>query len=50
MPVNVHQWLAVSDWVLADRHNLAPCAANSLHRANIFVNVIIGGTGTLGIA
>ena len=25
--------VAVSGWVLADRHDLAPCAANSLHRA-----------------
>ena len=42
--------VAVSGWVLTDRHDLAPCAANSLHRATISVNNIIGGTGTLGIA
>ena len=28
--------VAVSGWVLADRHDLAPCAANSLHRATTF--------------
>ena len=42
--------VAVSGWVLTDRHDLAPCAANSLHRVTISVNNIIGGTGTLGIA
>ena len=43
--------VAVSAWVLTDRHNLAPCAANSLHRATVSGNNIIGGTsGTHGIA
>ena len=42
--------MAVSGWVLTDRHDLAPCAANSLHRATISVNNVIGGTGTFGIA
>ena len=28
--------VAVSGWVLTDRHDLAPCAANSLHRVTIF--------------
>ena len=42
--------VAVSGWVLTDRHDLAPCAANSLHRVTISVSNIIGGTGTLGIA
>ena len=42
--------VAVSGWVLTDRHDLAPCAANSLHRVTISVNNINGGTGTLGIA
>ena len=42
--------VAVSGWVLTDRHNVGPCAANSLHRATTSVNDIIGGTGTLGIA
>ena len=27
--------VAVSGWVLTDRHDLAPCAANSLHRATM---------------
>ena len=27
--------VAVSGWVLTDRHDLAPCAANSLHRETI---------------
>ena len=40
--------VAVSGWVL-DRHDLAPCAANSLHWATISVSNIIGGTGTLCI-
>ena len=26
--------VAVSGWVLADRHDLRPCAASSLHRGN----------------
>ena len=42
--------VAVSGWVLTDRHDLGPCAASSLHRATISVSNIIGGTGTLGIA
>ena len=42
--------VAVSGWVLTDRHDLAPCAANSLHQETISVSNIIGGTGTLGIA
>ena len=40
--------VAVSGWVLTDRHDLAPCAANSLHRETVSVNNVIGGTGTLG--
>ena len=35
--------------VLTDRHDLAPCAANSLHRVTISVNDVIGGTGTLEV-
>ena len=27
--------VAVGGWVLTDRHDLAPCAANSLHRATV---------------
>ena len=44
--------VAVSGWVLADRHDVRPCAASSLHRGTITVSNIIGGTGTLelGIA
>ena len=42
--------VAVSGWVLTDRHDLRPCAASSLHRETISVSNIIGGTGTLGIA
>ena len=42
--------VAVSGWVLTDRHDLAPCAANSLHRVTTSVNDVIGGTGTRGIA
>ena len=42
--------VAVSGWVLADRHDLRPCAASSLHRGTISVSNIIGGTGKLGIA
>ena len=42
--------VAVSGWVLTDRHDLAPCAANSLHRVTMSGKNIIGGTGTLGIA
>ena len=39
--------VAVSGWVLADRHDVRPCAASSLHRGTITVSNIIGGTGTL---
>ena len=39
--------VAVSGWVLTDRQDLAPCAANSLHRATISVNNIIGGMGSI---
>ena len=42
--------VAVSGWVLTGRHDLAPCAANSLHRVTMSVNDTIGGTGTLGTA
>ena len=42
--------VAVSGWVLTDRHNLRPCAASSLHRETISVSNVIGGTGILGIA
>ena len=41
---------AVSGWVLTDGRDLAPCAANSLHRGTMSVSNVIGGTGTLGIA
>ena len=37
--------VAVSGWVLTDRHDVRPCAASSLHRATISVSNIIGGTG-----
>ena len=30
--------VAVGGWFLADRHDFAPCAANSLHRVTIPVN------------
>ena len=42
--------VAVSGWVLTDRHDVRPCAASSLLRVTISVSNIIGGTGTLGIA
>ena len=35
--------VAVDGWVLADRHDLAPCATNSLHRVTI-PNNVTGGT------
>ena len=35
--------VAVSGWVLTDSHDLAPCAANSLHRVTISVNNTIRG-------
>ena len=37
--------VAVSGWVLTDRHDLRSCAASSLHRETISVSNIIGGTG-----
>ena len=40
--------VAVSGWVLTDRHDVRPCAASSLLRVTISVSNIIGGTGTLG--
>ena len=42
--------VAVGGWVLADKHDLTPFAANSLHRETISVNNVTGCTGTLGIA
>ena len=42
--------VAVSGWVLADGHDLRPCAASSLHRETMSVSNVMGGTGTLGIA
>ena len=42
--------VAVSGWVLTDRHDVGPCAASSLLRVTMSVSNIIGGTGTLGIA
>ena len=41
--------VAMGGWVLTDRHDLAPCAANSLHRATMSVNDVTGGMGTLGL-
>ena len=37
--------VAVSGWVLTDRHDLGPCAASSLHRETMSVSNVIGGTG-----
>ena len=37
--------VAVSGWVLTDRHDVRPCAASSLHRGTISVSNVIGGTG-----
>ena len=37
--------VAVSGWVLTDRHDRRPCAASSLHRETISVSNIIGGHG-----
>ena len=37
--------VAVSGWVLADRHDRRPCAASSLHRGTMSVSNIIGGHG-----
>ena len=42
--------VAVSGWVLTDRHDVGPCAASSLLRVIISVSNIIGDTGTHGIA
>ena len=42
--------VAVSGWVLTDRHDVRPCAASSLLRVTTSVSNVIGGTGTLGIA
>ena len=33
--------VAVSGWVLADRHDVRPCAASSLHRGTISVSNVI---------
>ena len=41
----MHQ--SVSGWVSTDRHDLAPRAADGLHRATMSVSDMIGGTGTL---
>ena len=38
--------VAVSGWVLADRHDLRPCAASSLHQGTMSVSDVMGGTGT----
>ena len=37
--------VAMSGWVLVDRHDIRPCAASSLHQGTISVRNIIGGTG-----
>ena len=42
--------VVVSGWVLADGHDLRPCAASSLHRGTMSVSDVIGGTRTLGMA
>ena len=44
--------VAVSGWVLTDRHDVRPCAASSLLRETMSVSNIIGGTttGKLGIS
>ena len=42
--------VAVSGWVLTDRHDLRPCAASSLHRGTISVSNMHRGHGKLGIA
>ena len=39
--------VAVSGWVLADGHDLRPCAASSLHRGTMSVSNVIGGSGKL---
>ena len=33
--------VAVSGWVLTDRHDVRPCAASSLHRETISVTIVI---------
>ena len=35
--------VAVSGWVLTDRHDVRPCAASSLHRETMSVSNVIGG-------
>ena len=35
--------VAVSGWVLADRHDVRPCAASSLHRGTMSVSNVMGG-------
>ena len=35
--------VAVSGWVLTDRHDVRPCAASSLHRGTVSVSNIMGG-------
>ena len=42
--------VAVSGWVLTDRHDLGPCAASSLHRVTMSVSNVIGGTGTMSVS
>ena len=37
--------VAVSGWVLTDRHDLAHCAAFCLHLETISVHNVIGGEG-----
>ena len=37
--------VAVSGWVLTDRHDVRPCAASSLLRETVSVSNIIGGHG-----
>ena len=37
--------VAVSGWVLTDRHDVRPCAASSLHRETMSVSNVIGGHG-----
>ena len=37
--------VAVSGWVLTDRHDVRPCAASSLHRETISVSNVIGEHG-----
>ena len=45
--VEVCEGAPVGGWVLTDRHDLAPYAANSLQRETISVNDVIGGTGMI---